>query len=91
MVVYITKWALSHGIIKRDAIEHKHDDYSFPSRYVYELLEPVKISTRSYRRMHRADICLTKEAAINKANEMRQKQIVYLEKKLEMLKSGKFE
>ena len=81
MRVWITKYALTTGIIEAEAEECEHDmirvykDSFYPSYYHKE-----------GREWHR-----TKESAIAKAEEMRQKKISSLKKQVKKMEDMKFE
>lgn len=76
MKVWITKYALTKGIFEIDA--RITDDYAFGGT-VYECY------IREGNEWHR-----TYEAAVHKAEEMRDKKIESLEKKFDKLKKMKF-
>lgn len=81
MRVWITKYALTTGIIEAEAEECEHDmirahENSFCPSYYH----------KEGRDWHR-----TKESAIAKAEEMRQKKISSLKKQIKKMEDMKFE
>ena len=80
MKVWITKYALTDGIIEAEAMYLGHD-------IVAVTLENDTRSINLY-----SDEChLSKESAIQKAEEMRQKKIASLKKQIEELERIRFE
>lgn len=77
MKVYITKYALSRGIIETDAVECE----SFPDM----------IETKDFGYFQGSDWHRTMEAAVAMAEEMRLKKIESLKKQIEKLEGMKFQ
>lgn len=78
MQVYITKYALTKGI---EIVEAELSDRVSDNIFTIE---------KCSRYFHKGDWCLTKEDAINKAEEMRANKIKSLEKQIEKLKNSNF-
>jgi ketol-acid reductoisomerase len=77
MKVWITKYALTQGIIETEAERSKnHEDM---------------IDTGKFGYYHGSDWHKTKQEAIKKAEEMKEKKILSLEKQLTKLRILKFE
>lgn len=78
MKAWITKYALTQGILERE-VEDRGGG----------LVKDISSYIPSY--YHKKDYCLDKESAIAKAEEMRQKEIISLKNKIEKLEKMKFE
>ena len=76
MKAFITKYALTQGIIERDCHEPNHSD------------DLLCVSNIEY--YHKGEWFKTRQEAIVKAEEMRQKKIKSLEKQLAKLKEMQF-
>ena len=81
MKVWITKYALTRGIIEADVKLTSSDSVSILSR---DLLLPTHW-------FYKGDWFSDKESAIQKAEEMRQKKIASLKKQIEKLERMRFE
>ena len=88
MKVWITKYALTDGILEGEALE-KHCELGFGI---------TKSQTKYFCRSKNGeqyldigDFYFTYESAINKAEEMRQKKIASLKKQIEKLEEMRFE
>ena len=79
MRVFITKYALTKGIIETEAKDIGDDMIEIVGKY------PIYYH-KDGREWHK-----TKESAIKKAEEMRQKKIASLKKQIEKLEGMKFE
>ena len=79
MKVYITRWALTEGIIECDGQVRKSGTYSF-------------VMTEDYfdEFVLNKDAFLTRKAAKQKAEEMRDKRIEPLKKQIQKLEKMKF-
>ena len=87
MKVWITKYALTDGLIDGEIIaEHKiwENPIEYKSRYLCR-------SKDGDRCLDRGDFCFTFELAIQKAEEMRQKEIASLKNQIEKLERMRFE
>ena len=87
MKVWITKYALTDGIIDGEIIaEHKirENPIEYKSRYLCR-------SKDGDQCLDGGDFCFTYELAVQKAEEMRQKKIASLKKQIEELKKRRFE
>ena len=87
MKVWITKYALTDGLIEGEIIaEHKirENPIEYKSRYLCR-------SKDGDRCLDSGDFCFTFELAIQKAEEMRQKKIESLKKQIEKLERIRFE
>lgn len=82
MKVWITKYALTQGIYEIDA---RRCDNVVSN----DMIESIK-NTGSYYHGEGRDWHLSKEDAIKKAEEMRQKKIANLENQIEKLRGLKF-
>lgn len=78
MKIWITKYALTRGIIEREVEDRGDGIVKDDSSYI----------TSYY---HKKDYCLDYESAIAKAEEMRKKKIESLKKQIEKLEKMKFE
>lgn len=79
MKVWITKYALTQGILEVEAKDLGDDMIKTVEKY-------PSYYSKEGRDWHR-----TKESAISKAEEMRQKKIASLKKQIEKLEAMKFE
>ena len=80
MKVWISKYALTQGIIETEAKKTSSDSIS--------ITKECKTPTNWF---YKGDWHETKEAAIAKAEEMRQKKIASLKKQIEKLEGMKFD
>lgn len=88
MKVWITKYALTDGILEGEALE-KHCVFGFGM-----IKSEAKYFCRSKngdQYLDIGDFCCTYESAIQKAEEMRQKKIASLKKQIEKLEGMRFE
>ena len=88
MKVWITKYALTDGILEVELIaEHKirENPIEYKSRYL------CRNSDSDQFYLDCDDFCYTHECAIQKAKEMRQKKISSLKKQIEKLEGMRFE
>jgi len=83
MTVWITKYALTKGIIEAEAKKTSYDSVLINIKGL-----DLKLPTNWF---YQGDWHTTKEAAIVKAEEMRQKKIKNLRKQLEKLEEIRFE
>ena len=81
MKVWITKYALTKGIIEADGELTSSDSVSILSR-------DLSLPTHWF---YKGDWFSDKESAIQKAEEMRQKKIASLKKQIEKLERVRFE
>lgn len=81
MKVWITKYALTQGIIEKEARECKGFDGMIQTEEKYP----------AYFRGEGKDWHRTKESAIKRAEDMRQKKIESLKKQIKKLEEMKFE
>ncbi|MDV3428293.1 MAG: hypothetical protein LIR50_14950 [Bacillota bacterium] len=84
ITVWITKYALTHGIEEKKAIikENRENDI--------KIINPKDFLSENYYGEGK-DWHKTKEAAIKRAKEMRDKKVKSLEKQIEKLRKIKFE
>ena len=82
MKVWITKYALTDGIIEGEVIGCKNDDLVFYDGQIKDGGEHL--------RKRFGEWCISKEEAIQKAEEMRQKKIASLKKQIEKLEEIRF-
>lgn len=78
MKVWITKYALTQGIIEADGVRTSQGIY-------------IKNSGLNTDYFYGSDWYFDKESAIKKAEEMRQKKIASLKKQIEKLEEMRFE
>ena len=86
MKVWITKYALTRGIIERDATVEKKG-----SRVKYILSPGLRRHSVLKEILHPSEVELEYESAIQKAEEMRQKKIASLKKQIETLERMRFD
>ena len=88
MKVWITKYALTDGITDGEVIaEHKIRENPIETKIKY--LCKNAVGDQFY--LDSDDFCYTYEAAIQKAEEMRQKKIESLKKQIKKLEEMRFE
>ena len=88
MKVWITKYALTDGILEGEIIaEHKirENPIEYKSRYLCRNTEGDQFY------LDGDDFCYTHECAIEKAKEMRQKKIASLKKQIKKLEEMRLE
>ena len=88
MKVWITKYALTRGIIEAEIIEQwnvRNDPVCVMVKYLCQFKNSDKYVLDS------DDFCFDYECAIQKAEEMRQKKIASLKKQIEKLERMRFE
>ncbi len=88
MKVWITKYALTDGIIEAEIIEQwnvRNDPVCVMAKYLCQSQNSNKYILDS------DDFCFDYECAIQKAEEMRQKKIANLKKQIEKLEGMRFE
>jgi hypothetical protein len=81
--VYITKYALTEGIIEK-AFAELYADVTAPEISTMIIVRAVQNNTLDMY-FHKPDWYLTKEEAVERAEEMKKKQIKALKKKIERL------
>ena len=88
MKVWITRYALTDGIIEAEIIEQwnmRNDPVCVMVKYLCQFQNSNKYILDS------DDFCFDYECAIQKAEEMRQKKIASLRKQIEKLEGMRFE
>ena len=88
MKVWITKYALTDGIIETEIIKQwnvRNDPVCVMVKYLCQSQNGNKYILDS------DDFCFNYESAIQKAEEMRQKEIASLKKQIEKLERMRFE
>ena len=88
MKVWITKYALTNGIIEAEIIEQwnmRNDPVCVMVKYLCQSQNGNKYILDS------DDFCFDYECAIQKAEEMRQKEIASLKKQIKKLEEMRFE
>lgn len=86
MKVYITKYALTDGIIEAEHVPGVAED---GKEYAFFIDENNQIDAHFY--IPYEELVFGKESAIKKAEEMRQKKISSLKKQIEKLEEMRFE
>lgn len=88
MKVWITKYALTDGIVETEIIEQwnvRKDPVCVMVKYMCQSQDSNKYILDS------GDFCYTHECAIEKAEEMRQKKIESLKRQIKKLEEMRFE
>lgn len=88
MKVWITKYALTDGILEGEALE-KHCEFGFG--IIKSQTKYLCRSKYGNQYLDIGDFCFTYESAIQKAEEMRQKKIESLKKQIKKLEEMRFE
>ena len=84
MKVWITKYALTDGIIEAIAYKLTWRTYIVIPKYIGTRVGIIRL-------MNILDYSVTKELAVKKAEEMRQKKIASLKKQIKKLEEMRFE
>ena len=88
MQIYVTKWALTQGILEMEADDI--DETLYPDRTIRMASVPG-VAGKSYRQnFHGSEWHRTQSAAIEQAEELRRKKIVSLQKQLAKIENLKF-
>ena len=82
--IWVTKWALTEGIIEAPANPDRFD----PSQH--KVCYPSKHGYATYIWMRQPDWCETREAAVAQAEQMQSKKIASLERQVERVKTMTF-
>ena len=89
MNIYVTKWALTQGILKMEA--DKTDETIYPNRTVGTASVPGNPGKSYTQNFHGNEWHPTMSQAIERAEEMRRRKIVSLQKQMEKLQNLKFD
>lgn len=91
MKVWITKYALSFGIMELNAERLSNDPTDRKAYDVIEIKDPAVTAPPVFYANESKDWCTSKEAAIQRAKEMRDNMIVELETQILDLRMKKFD